>query len=132
MSCISGDIAFRFINSVKNNNLKNYHVTVCDINKNMLEVGKIRSQRLHHDPTIISWQEGNAEDLPFKDNSFNAYTIAFGIRNCTHIDKVLEEAYRVLQPGGRFLCLEFSQLENSTAQWYVFLVFLLGIIRFVA
>lgn len=121
---ISGDIAFRFINSVNHSNLKNCHVTVCDINKNMLEVGKLRSQRLHHDPTVISWQESNAEDLPFDDNSFNAYTIAFGIRNCTHIDTVLEEAYRVLQPGGRFLCLEFSQLENNTAQWYVLLGFI--------
>nr|CAH7749169.1 unnamed protein product [Callosobruchus chinensis] len=83
----------------------------------MLEVGKIRSTTLKHDPNQIAWQEGNAEQLPFKDNSFNAYTIAFGIRNCTHIDKVLEEAYRVLQPGGRFMCLEFSQLENATAQW---------------
>ncbi|KAJ8972612.1 hypothetical protein NQ317_004667 [Molorchus minor] len=54
---------------------------------------------------MIAWQEGNAEKLPFEDNSFNAYTIAFGIRNCTHIDKVLEEAYRVLQPGGRFIAL---------------------------
>lgn len=86
----------------------------------MLEVGKVRSQRLQHDPSVISWQQGNAEELPFEDDSFNAYTIAFGIRNCTHIDKVLEEAYRVLQPGGRFLCLEFSQLENTTVQWYVF------------
>lgn len=122
----SGDIAFRFVNAINNNNLKDCHVTVCDINRNMLDVGKIRSEKLKHDPNIISWKEGNAEELPFKDNSFNAYTIAFGIRNCTHIEKVLEEAYRVLQPGGRFLCLEFSQLENSTAQWYYFyLIFLL-------
>lgn len=83
----------------------------------MLEVGKLRSEKLKHDLSIIDWQEGNAENLPFKDNSFNAYTIAFGARNCTHVDKVIEEAYRVLQPGGRFLCLEFSQLENSTMQW---------------
>lgn len=114
---ISGDISFRFINVVNNNNLKDCHVTVCDINKNMLDVGKLRSEKLKHDPTLISWKEGNAEELPFENNSFNAYTIAFGIRNCTRIDKVLEEAYRVLQPGGRFLCLEFSQLENSTMQW---------------
>lgn len=83
----------------------------------MLEVGKIRSANLRHDPETISWQVGNAEELPFEDNKFNAYTIAFGIRNCTHIDKVLKEAYRVLQPGGRFLCLEFSHLENSAMQW---------------
>lgn len=114
---VVGDIAFRFINFVKTNKLKDCHVTVSDINENMLQVGKLRSEKLGHDPNIISWQQANAEELPFKNNSFNAYTVAFGARNCTHIDKVLEEAYRVLQPGGRFLCLEFSQLENSTAQW---------------
>ncbi|MGI9379117.1 MAG: ubiquinone/menaquinone biosynthesis methyltransferase, partial [Methyloligellaceae bacterium] len=54
---------------------------------------------------------GNAETLPFEDHSFDAYTIAFGIRNVTHIDRALEEAFRVLKPGGRFLCLEFSQVE---------------------
>lgn len=85
----------------------------------MLEVGKLRSKKLEHDPNVISWQEGNAEKLPFDDNTFNVYTIAFGARNCTHVDRVLEEAYRVLQPGGRFLCLELTQLDNSIAQWYV-------------
>ena len=54
---------------------------------------------------------GNAEDLPFTDRSFDAYTIAFGMRNLTHIDAALAEAYRVLKPGGRFLCLEFSSVE---------------------
>lgn len=126
------------MNYAKEYNLKDCHVTVTDINGHMLEVGKSRSKCLNHNPDMISWQEGNislflslnefqkiliflgnAEELPFKDNSFNAYTIAFGIRNCTHIDKVLSEAFRVLQPGGRFMCLEFSQLENSAAQWSV-------------
>ena len=60
----------------------------------------------------ISWKEGNAEALPFPEDTFDAYTIAFGIRNCTHLDKVLAEAYRVLKPGGRFLCLEFSKGED--------------------
>ena len=59
----------------------------------------------------ISWTEGDAEGLPFPEDTFDAYTIAFGIRNCTHLDKVLAEAYRVLKPGGRFLCLEFSKGE---------------------
>ncbi|KAF7285911.1 hypothetical protein GWI33_009382 [Rhynchophorus ferrugineus] len=113
----TGDIAFRFIDYVKTYQRQNCHVTVTDINSHMLNVGKIRSKALNHDPGIINWQEGNAEELPFKDNTFNAYTIAFGARNCTHIDKVLSEAYRVLQPGGRFMCLEFSQLENTTLQW---------------
>ncbi|CAH0549298.1 unnamed protein product [Brassicogethes aeneus] len=114
----TGDIAFRFLNHVKNSNQEeNCHVTVMDINSNMVEVGKIRSEALKFDKSVISWEVGDAECLPFKDNSFNAYTIAFGIRNVTHIDKVLEEAYRVLQPGGRFMCLEFSHLPNSAAQW---------------
>lgn len=116
---LSGDIAFRFINYAKNAGLKKYHVTVSDINENMLEVGKIRSEVLKHDPETISWHEADAEKLPFKDNTFNAYTIAFGIRNVTHIDKVLEEAYRVLQPGGRFMCLEFSHLIHPSFQWYI-------------
>ncbi|MFZ8528492.1 class I SAM-dependent methyltransferase, partial [Staphylococcus aureus] len=59
----------------------------------------------------ITCVEGNAEALPFPDRSFDAYTIAFGIRNVTHIEKALGEAYRVLRPGGRFLCLEFSHVE---------------------
>ncbi|CAH1380604.1 hypothetical protein MTP99_005534 [Tenebrio molitor] len=114
----TGDIAFRFLNYVKNENIeKSCHVTVSDINENMLEVGKTRSKALNHDPTLISWERADGENLHFKDESFNAYTIAFGIRNCTHVDKVLQEAYRVLQPGGRFLCMEFSQVENEVARW---------------
>ena len=63
-------------------------------------------------PPFMAWVEGNAEELPFEDNAFDAYTIAFGIRNVTQIPKALREARRVLRPGGRFLCLEFSQVEN--------------------
>ncbi|KYB27131.1 2-methoxy-6-polyprenyl-1,4-benzoquinol methylase, mitochondrial [Tribolium castaneum] len=115
----TGDIAFRFLNYIKNNNVeKNCHVTVCDINADMLEVGKARSRNLNHDSALISWEKADAENLHFKNDSFNAYTIAFGIRNCTHIDRVLQEAYRVLQPGGRFMCLEFSQVENETIRWF--------------
>jgi 2-methoxy-6-polyprenyl-1,4-benzoquinol methylase len=115
----TGDIAFRFLNYVKNENIeKSCHVTVSDINENMLEVGRTRSRALNHDPTLISWERADGENLHFKDESFNAYTIAFGIRNCTHVDKVLQEAYRVLQPGGRFLCMEFSQVENEVARWF--------------
>jgi len=114
----TGDIAFRFLNYViTSQHQTDCHVTVCDINGAMLNVGKSRCENLGYDPNFISWKEGDAENLPFKDETFNAYTIAFGIRNCTHIDKVVQEAYRVLKPGGRFLCLEFSQMENSTAQW---------------
>jgi SAM-dependent methyltransferase len=64
----------------------------------------------------LRFQEANAEKLPFEDNSFDAYTIAFGIRNCTHVDEVLKEAYRVLKPGGRFMCLEFSHIPNPMLQ----------------
>jgi demethylmenaquinone methyltransferase / 2-methoxy-6-polyprenyl-1,4-benzoquinol methylase len=76
----------------------------------MLEVGKRRV----HDAQLesrISCVEGNAEALPFTNGIFDAYTIAFGIRNVTHIDKALSEAFRVLKPGGRFLCLEFSECQ---------------------
>ncbi|KAL4224325.1 2-hexaprenyl-6-methoxy-1 [Mactra antiquata] len=87
------------------------HVTVCDINQSMLEVGQGRASQAGINQGI-SWLKGNAESLPVQDNTFDAYTIAFGIRNCTHIDKVVEEAYRVLKPGGRFMCLEFSRVPN--------------------
>lgn len=83
---------------------------ICDISPEMLDVG----QRRVNDAGLaerIELIEGNAETLPFADGSFDAYTIAFGIRNVTHIDTALSEAYRVLKPGGRFLCLEFSQVD---------------------
>lgn len=114
----TGDIAFRYLNYLK---LKqpdpNSHVTVLDINTTMLNVGKYRCDLLGHDPTLITFQEGNAEELPYENDSFDAYTIVFGIRNCTHIEKVVDEAYRVLKPGGRFLCMEFSEVSNTTLQW---------------
>lgn len=84
--------------------------TICDISPEMLAVGKRRV----HDAGLdarITCIEGNAETLPFESSSFDAYTIAFGIRNVTHIDRALSEAYRVLKPGGRFLCLEFSEVQ---------------------
>ncbi|WGF88339.1 class I SAM-dependent methyltransferase [Marinivivus vitaminiproducens] len=82
-------------------------VTVCDINASMLQAGRDRAlDRVSLDG--LHWVCGNAEALPFPDRSFDSYTIAFGIRNCTRIDTVIDEAYRVLRTGGRFLCLEFS------------------------
>ncbi|CAH1230619.1 COQ5 [Branchiostoma lanceolatum] len=90
---------------------KDSKVIVCDINQSMLEVGKERAKKLELEDDVV-WVTGNAEELPFPDNSVDAYTIAFGIRNVTHIEKALCEAYRVLTPGGRFLCLEFSQVSN--------------------
>jgi demethylmenaquinone methyltransferase / 2-methoxy-6-polyprenyl-1,4-benzoquinol methylase len=95
----TGDIAFRMQE-------KGALITVADINPDMLAVGIDRAQ----DREIggLSWSEQNAEDLSFDDRSFDAYTIAFGIRNVTHIDSALKEAQRVLKRGGRFYCLEFS------------------------
>lgn len=83
---------------------------ICDISPEMLEVGRERVAKagLAHRIELV---EGNAEALPFPDRSFDAYTIAFGIRNVTHIDKALSEAFRVLKIGGRFMCLEFSHVD---------------------
>jgi len=91
------------------------HVTVFDLSPKMLEEGQKKADSLGY-TTGLSWVEGNAEALPFPDDSFDAYTIAFGIRNCTSVDNVLAEAYRVLKPGGRFLCLEFSKVDNPLLQ----------------
>ncbi|MET3589025.1 demethylmenaquinone methyltransferase/2-methoxy-6-polyprenyl-1,4-benzoquinol methylase [Bartonella silvatica] len=102
----TGDIAFRILNASR----KTAHATVLDINGSMLDVGKKRAQKNGLAP-LIDFVEANAEYLPFEDQSFDAYTIAFGIRNVPHIDKALKEAFRVLKPGGRFLCLEFSNVE---------------------
>ncbi|OWK60174.1 2-methoxy-6-polyprenyl-1,4-benzoquinol methylase, mitochondrial [Lonchura striata] len=137
----TGDIAFRFINYVRSarqrqlqrklkhhqnlswqeifesyqkdkfNSLGDSQVVVCDINREMLKVGKQKAQHLGYSEGL-SWVLGNAEELPFDDDKFDVYTIAFGIRNVTRIDLALEEAYRVLKPGGRFLCLEFSHVSN--------------------
>ncbi len=83
---------------------------ICDISPQMLEVGRVRVQEAGL-ADRISLVEGNAESLPFPNRCFDAYTIAFGIRNVTRIDLALTEAYRVLKPGGRFLCLEFSHVD---------------------
>jgi demethylmenaquinone methyltransferase/2-methoxy-6-polyprenyl-1,4-benzoquinol methylase len=95
----TGDIAFRM-------KARGADVTVSDINPAMLDVGKQRAEK--KGLTDLSWSVQNAETLSFGDGSFDAYTIAFGIRNVTHIDKALAEAHRVLKRGGRFFCLEFS------------------------
>jgi demethylmenaquinone methyltransferase/2-methoxy-6-polyprenyl-1,4-benzoquinol methylase len=84
--------------------------TVCDINPDMLAVGRERAEA-HHLGGAITFTEGNAEALPFADRSFDAVTIAFGIRNVPRIDVALAEAFRVLRIGGKFLCLEFSAVD---------------------
>ncbi len=83
-------------------------IAVCDINADMVREGRQRLAGTHPE---ISWLVGDAEALPVADGVMDAYTIAFGIRNVTHIERALAEARRVLKPGGRFLCLEFSQVQ---------------------
>ncbi|MBS0253719.1 MAG: class I SAM-dependent methyltransferase [Proteobacteria bacterium] len=95
----TGDIAFRMA-------ARGASVTVSDINQDMLDVGIERAMERGFDSLV--WSRQNAEDLTFPSRFFDAYTIAFGIRNVTHIDRALAEAYRVLKFGGRFFCLEFS------------------------
>ena len=99
----TGDIAFRMAR-------RGAHVTVSDINQDMLDVGMERAEK--RGIAGLDWSCQNAENLDFADRRFDAYTIAFGIRNVTHIDRALAEAQRVLKFGGRFFCLEFS-----TTQW---------------
>ncbi len=98
----TGDIAFRMAPS-------GAEITVSDINQDMLDVGIERAMERGIDGLV--WSRQNAEELAFPDRTFDAYTIAFGIRNVTHLDKALAEAYRVLKFGGRFYCLEFSTTE---------------------
>ncbi len=101
----TGDIAFKFLDRVKGDG----EVTVLDINHAMLSVGQDRALdqgRLHG----LKWVNGDAMNLPLPDKSVDAYTIAFGIRNVTDIPMALREARRVLKPGGRFMCLEFSEV----------------------
>ncbi len=101
----TGDISWRFLQAGGGS------AVVSDLNKEMLEQGKLK-----HSSDKLSWVHANAEELPFGDNQFDFYTISFGIRNVTHIDKVLKEAHRVLKPGGKFVCLEFSNVTNEVVK----------------
>lgn len=102
----TGDIAFRVIEAGG----AGTHATILDINSGMLEVGRERAEKRGLD-YALTFVEANAEKLPLPDRSFDAYSIAFGIRNVPRIDAALREAYRVLKPGGHFLCLEFSSVD---------------------
>lgn len=96
---------------------KGAHVTLCDINEAMVRAGLHRALdegKLHPYEALV----GNAESLPFDDNSFDAVTISFGLRNVTEIDKALREITRVLKPGGRFFCLEFSRVMKPLRPFY--------------
>jgi len=102
----TGDVAFRVIAAGG----PGTRATVCDINAQMLEVGRKRAAERGLDG-IVTFEEGNAEELPYPDRSFDCVTIAFGIRNVPRIERALAEAHRVLKIGGRFLCLEFSSVD---------------------
>ena len=101
----TGDVAFRVLDAAG----PRAHVTVLDINPDMLAVGRERAPERFAEQ--LDFVEGNAERLPFEDRRFDAYTIAFGIRNVPRIAQALSEAHRVLRRGGRFLCLEFSHVD---------------------
>jgi ubiquinone/menaquinone biosynthesis methyltransferase len=119
----TGDVAFRFLEAAgcperaKSSGKDPVSVTICDINPDMLRVGERRARERYgnaiiDDSKALSFKEGNAQYLPFEDDTFDLYTIAFGLRNVTDVDMALRDAFRVLKPGGRFLCLEFSHVPN--------------------
>ena len=100
----TGDIARKVLDAAGSGTT----AVICDISAEMMQAGRARAEGLGD---RLAFVQGNAESLPFAARSFDAYTIAFGIRNVTHIEAALAEAYRVLKRGGRFLCLEFSSVE---------------------
>ena len=105
VGCGTGDIGKLFLETV-NYNGEVYNV---DLNKNMINEGKKKFKNINN----IKWFVNQAENLKFKDNYFDFYTISFGLRNTKDIDKSIKEAFRVLKPGGKFLCLEFSKVLNE-------------------
>jgi demethylmenaquinone methyltransferase/2-methoxy-6-polyprenyl-1,4-benzoquinol methylase len=107
----TGDVAFRFLKRAAGSS-----ATVLDMTESMLISGRQRAEA-DDMASRLDWVVGDAMALPFADNSFDVYTISFGIRNVTRIQDALSEAYRVLRPGGRLMVLEFSQIPNDLAQW---------------
>ena len=105
VACGTGDIAKLFLQNTN----QNAKVTCVDPNKRMIEKGKDKLNNYKN----LNWIVAPAEKLPITKNSFDFYTISFGLRNTKNLDKALSEAYRVLKPGGRYLCLEFSKIQNS-------------------
>ena len=106
----TGDISFRFLKRAGRG-----HATVLDITESMLVEGRKRAEAARMSDSL-DWVVGDAMALPFKANTFDVYTISFGIRNVTRPQEALNEAYRVLKPGGRLMVLEFSQLPNAMMQ----------------
>lgn len=107
----TGDISFRFLKRAPGAT-----AVVLDMTESMLVEGRKRAEAAQMAESL-DWVVGDAMALPFKNNSFDVYTISFGIRNVTRIEDALSEAYRVLRPGGRLMVLEFSQLPNPAMQW---------------
>ncbi len=105
VACGTGDIAKLYIKLTENNS----NVVCVDPNNKMISLGKKKLKKYKN----IKWKIGNAEKINLPDNTFDFYTIAFGLRNTKNINKTISEAYRVLKKGGRFFCLEFSKIENS-------------------
>ena len=101
----TGDIANLFLKKTN----KSAQITCIEPNKEMLEQGKIKLNKYK----FIEWVNCSAEKIPVKDNSFDYYSISYGIRNVSNINMALKEAFRVLKPGGRFMCLEFSKINNE-------------------
>ncbi len=108
VACGTGDIAKLFLKHVS----KSSHLTCVDPNKGMIKKGKEKLSEFNN----INWIIAPAEKLPVTNNKFDFYTISFGLRNTKDLNKSLSEAYRVLKPGGRFLCLEFSKIQNTTLE----------------
>ena len=109
VACGTGDIAKLYLHNVN----KLSEITCVDPNKGMISKGKEKLKNFKN----LKWIIASAENLPVKDNTFDFYTISFGLRNTKKIDKSLAEAYRVLKPGGRFLCLEFSKIQNLNLEF---------------
>jgi demethylmenaquinone methyltransferase/2-methoxy-6-polyprenyl-1,4-benzoquinol methylase len=107
----TGDIAFRLLDRLAGRAGRAPQIIVCDVSPEMIEVGRDRAIDANRLDSI-EWLCADAEALPLPDRSVDAYTIAFGIRNVSRIDRVLAEATRVLVPGGRFLCLEFATVPS--------------------
>jgi len=105
VACGTGDIAKLYLNNIS----EDAKITCVDPNKGMINKGKEKLKKFRN----LNWVTAPAEKLPLKKDSFDFYTISFGLRNTKNLDKTLSEAYRVLKPGGRFICLEFSKIQNS-------------------